>query len=88
MDYMKAQKLICDSAGHILSGSASIVVPVYDPSAGFRTKKVVRERLGKVLFLCDDKKTGIFLSPTRGLVEYDSSADEFGMLITMIRVWK
>ncbi len=60
MDYMKAQKLICDSAGHILSGSASIVVPVYDPSAGFRTKKVSESAWARYFSFVMTKKRVFF----------------------------
>ena len=34
------------------------------------------ERLGRVIYLSDNKK-GIFLLPTRGLVEYDAFSDSF-----------
>ena len=77
MAYIKTQKLVRDSAGRIISGSAAVVVTVYDPKANHHTRKIVRERLGKVLFLSEDKKSGIFLSPTRGMIEYNSFSDEF-----------
>lgn len=37
----------------------------------------VRERLGKVISLSEDKKSGVFLSPTRGLVEFDAVSGTF-----------
>ena len=77
MAYVKTQKLVRDSSGHIVSGSAAIVVTIYDPKANHHSRKSVRERLGKVLFLSEDKKSGIFLSPTRGMIEYNSLSDEF-----------
>lgn len=77
MAYIKAQKLVRDKSGCVISGSAAVVVSSYDPKAGHHVKKTVRERLGKVLYLSDDNKTGIFLSPTRGMVEYNSLTDEF-----------
>lgn len=77
MAYIKAQKLVRNNSGRITSGSAAIVVSAYDSKANHHIRKVVRERLGKVLYLSEDKKTGIFLSPTRGLVEYCSITDEF-----------
>ena len=77
MAYIKTQKIVRDSSGRIVSGSASIIVTSYDPKVNYHAKKTVRERLGKVLFLSEDKKSGIFLSPTRGLVEYSSCSDEF-----------
>ncbi len=77
MAYIKTQKIVRDSSGRIVSGSASIIVTSYDPKVNYHAKKTVRERLGKVLFLSEDKKSGVFLSPTRGLVEYSSCSDEF-----------
>ena len=40
----------------------------------------MRERLGKVVWLASDGKSGIFLffpPPSRGLVSYDSVSDSF-----------
>ena len=78
MAFIKAQKIIRDENGIIVSGSASVVDTVYVKTGkDNHSKQVVREKLGKVLYLSDDKKTGIFMSPTRGLVEYDSIHDTF-----------
>ena len=77
MAYIKAQKLVRDSSELIVSGSAAIAVSDYDPEANHHSRKIVRERLGEVLYLSEDKKTGVFLSPTRGLIEYCSITDEF-----------
>lgn len=78
MPFIKAQKVIRDSDGNIVSGSAAVVDAVYiGTGQKNHSKQVVREKLGKVLFLSEDKKTGIFLSPTRGLVKYDSRKDTF-----------
>ena len=78
MAFIKAQKVVYDESGQITSGSAAIVDTVY-VRTGTRShsRQQVRERLGKVLYLSDSKKSGIFLSPTRGLVEYDSISDSF-----------
>ncbi len=78
MSFIKAQKVVRNANGHIISGSAAIVDTVY-VSTGQKnhSRHVVREKLGRVLFLSDDKKQGIFLSPTRGLVEYSSLSDTF-----------
>lgn len=78
MAFIKAQKVIRDTDGNIVSGSASIVDTVY-VSTGRKNhcKHTVRERLGKVLYLSEDGKNGIFLSPTRGLVEYNALNDSF-----------
>ena len=78
MAFIKAQKIIRDEHGCIISGSAAVVDTVYVPSkTGSHSSQKVREKLGKVLYLSDDKKKGIFMSPTRGLVEYDALTDSF-----------
>ena len=78
MAFIKAQKIVRDDTGQIISGSASIVDAVYvKTNRKAHSKQQVREKLGKVLYLSDDRKSGIFLSPTRGLVEYDAISDSF-----------
>lgn len=77
MPYIKTQKIVKDKNGVILSGSAAIIDSEYITGPNHHTKKHVRERLGKVLFLAEDKRSGIFLSPTRGMTEYDSCTDTF-----------
>ena len=77
MAFIKSQKLVRDSNGIITSGSAAIIDTQYGDFGSYHAKHTVRERLGKILWLSDDKKTGIFLSPTRGLVEYDARKDSF-----------
>ena len=78
MAFIKAQKIVRDDSGRVKSGSAAIVDAVY-VSTGTKShsKHQVREKLGRVLYLSDDKKEGIFQSPTRGLVEYNASSDSF-----------
>ena len=74
--------------GKIISGSASIKESRYipksewvtpsDPSKKpYHSKSVTREGLGRVLFLAEDRKSGIFQSPTRGIIHYDVLKDEF-----------
>lgn len=77
MAFIKAQKLIYDENGKISSGSAAIVDTHYGDFGTYHAKHTVRERLGKVLWFSKDKKSGIFMSPTRGLVEYDAITDVF-----------
>ena len=78
MDFINAQKIVRDDSGRIISGSASVVDAVYVPTGGSaHSRQQVREKLGRVLYLSADRKTGVFLSPTRGLVEYDSVSDSF-----------
>ena len=36
-----------------------------------------KERLGRVVWLSEDRRTGIFRSPTRGIVEYSADDDAF-----------
>ena len=77
MAFIKVQKLVLSEDGNVVSGSAAVVDTVYDSSVKGRSRHRVRERLGKVISISDDRKCGIFLSPTRGLVEYDSEKDLF-----------
>jgi hypothetical protein len=50
---------------------------VYDNSRQHKSKQVVVEKLGKVLWLGDSNRSGIFLNPQRGLFFYDSNTDRF-----------
>ena len=77
MAYIRCHGLTYNEDGSIKSGSASLLESVYIKDAKYHSKQVVRERLGKVIFLAKDKKSGIFLSPTRGLVAYDARTDTF-----------
>lgn len=77
MSFIKVQKISRDTDGKILTGSAAIVESVYVKDGKFHSKQVTKEKLGKVLWLSEDKKKGVFSSPTRGLVEYDAESDEF-----------
>lgn len=67
--------LLCTS---LYNGSVAIVDTKYvKTGTKNHCKHIVRERLGKILYVADDKKSGIFLLPTRGLVEYNSVSDSF-----------
>jgi transposase len=77
MAFIRTQKLVRNEDGSIKSGSAEIVDVQYVKGARFHSKQVIRERLGRVIYLSENKKSGIFLSPTRGLIEYDASSDSF-----------
>lgn len=78
MAFIKVQKVVRDENDTILSGSAAIVDTVYiGTGQKNHSKHEVREKLGKVLFLTEDKRHGVFLSPTRGLVQYDADTDTF-----------
>lgn len=78
MAFIRVQKLVRDNNGNILSGSAAIKESRCVKDGGkFHSRQIVRERLGKVVWLSADGKSGIFLSPQRGLVSYDSVSDSF-----------
>lgn len=78
MAFIRVQKLVRGTGGNILSGSAAIKESQYVKDGGrFHSRQIVRERLGKVIWLSADGKSGIFLSPQRGLVSYDSVSDSF-----------
>lgn len=77
MAFIKSQKIVRDESGNITSGSAAIVDTKYGDFGNYHAKHTVREKLGKVIWLNSDKKSGIFLSPTRGLVEYNAQTDTF-----------
>ncbi len=77
MAFIKVQKLVRNEDGSVRSGSASILVTEYDRSAKHLSRHRIREKLGKVVTLDETGKRGVFLSPTRGLVAYDSVSDVF-----------
>lgn len=77
MAFIKVQKLVINDDGTIASGSAAICDTIYGNFGSYHAKHRVRERLGKVLYLSQDRKNGIFLSPTRGLTAYDAVSDSF-----------
>ena len=81
MAYIHVQKLVLDEDGRIKSGSASVMESVYEPnkdgSKKGHSKHVQREKLGKIVWLSEDRRKGVFLSPTRGLVEYCADCDGF-----------
>ena len=77
MPHIKKQKLVYNDDGSIRSGSAAVVETVYDSKRKGKCTHPVREKLGKILYLSEDSRSGIFLSPDRGLVEYDADLDSF-----------
>lgn len=82
MPFIRKRKLKYDSENRIISGTAAIVETHYVPgNVKHHSKQVVRERLGKVIELYSNKR-GLFLSPTRGLVIYDSQTDTFSDPVT------
>lgn len=82
MAFIRTRKLKYDTDNKIISGTAAIIESHYIPgNVKHHSKQVVREKLGKVVELYSNKR-GLFLSPTRGLVIYDSELDEFSEPIT------
>ena len=82
MAFIRTRKLKYDDENHIVSGTAAIIECHYIPgNVKNHSKQVVREKLGKVIELYS-KKSGLFLSPTRGLVVYNSETDEFSSPVT------
>ena len=77
MAFIKVQKLVKDGS-KIVSGSASLVDTKYVAGQKYHAKHSVIEKLGKILYLSDDRKFGIFISPTRGLISYDVKQNLFG----------
>lgn len=80
MAFIRCQNVKRGPDGRILSGSASIIDVTYTGAReGVKghSKQSVRESLGRILALADDRRSGIFLSPTRGIVSYDVERDEF-----------
>lgn len=83
MAFIKVQKLKMNDDGVVIGGSAAIVESKYQPQERVKphgnahSKHVVREKLGKVVWLANDRKKGIFSSPDRGLVEYSVQEDSF-----------
>lgn len=80
MPFIKIQKLCRDASGQIVSGSAAVVDTTYVAGQKYHAKHSVRERLGKVLQLAENRRSGIFNSPTRGVVRYDADSDSFSAL--------
>lgn len=66
MAFIKVQNIKRDDSGSIVSGSAAIVDTFYDPSVSGHSRHTVRENLGKVWVLADDKRSGIFRSAYMG----------------------
>lgn len=82
MAFIRTRKLRFDSENRIVSGTAAIIESHYIPGdVKHHSKQVVREKLGKVVELYSNKR-GLFLSPTRGLVIYDSELDVFSDPVT------
>ena len=77
MAFIKIQNLEFDKNGVVSRGTASIVDVSYVPGGRCHSKQNTRERLGKIITIAENRKSGVFVSPTRGLVEYNAVTDTF-----------
>ena len=80
MAFIRVQNLVRQEDGTISAGTASIIDTIYVKGAKYHSKQRTRERLGKVISLDEGNRSGVFLSPTRGLVRYDADSDCFQTL--------
>jgi len=77
MAFIRTGKLKYDGENRIVSGTAAIIEAQYIPGKVKNySRQVVREKFGKVVELYSNK-CGLFLSPIRRLVVYNSETDEF-----------
>ena len=76
MTFIRIQNARKDKDGNIVGGSASIVDSVYQSKSDVKCRQVLRESLGTIVFM-ESRRSGIFMSKTRGLVHYDVDTDEF-----------
>ena len=77
MSFLRVQNLKRDSNGIVVSGSASIMDTIYDRDRTHRSRQVVIERLGKVIWYDETAGSIICFSPARGAVEYSLKTKEF-----------
>ena len=77
MPHIKWQKVVLNEDGSVKSGSAAVLDTVYDSKRKGNCSHPVREKLGRVVWKDSGGRSGIFLSPTRGLVEYNADSDTF-----------
>lgn len=76
MTFIRVQNAKKDGKGNIIGGSASVVESVYQKCGSSSCRQLMKESLGTIVFM-DNRRSGIFLSKTRGLVHYDADKDEF-----------
>ena len=78
MAFIKVQNLKRDGKGTVVGGTASIIDVEYVAGGRQHSRQKPREPLGKVIWIAENRRNGIFLSRTRGLVAYDADADGDG----------
>lgn len=74
--FIRVQNAKKDGEGNIIGGSASLVKSTYTNTGSSPTRQTLVERLGTIVFM-PDRRSGIFLTPERGLVEYDLDSNVF-----------
>ncbi len=77
MTFIQTQKLVHDENGNVIGGYATVSETIYDPENKARPKHKTIAKLGKIIYLSKDKKSGIFFSSIRGLFEYDVLTNEY-----------
>lgn len=76
MVFIRIQNAKIDENGNIVGGSASIVESRYQKDGKSACKQVLKEGLGTIVYM-ENKRSGVFLSKTRGLIQYDADTGEF-----------
>ena len=74
--FIRVQNARKDEQGNIVGGSASLVESIYVKGGTSPTKQRLVEKLGTIVFM-PDRRSGIFLTPDRGLVQYDLGSNVF-----------
>ena len=81
MSTIRIQGLCFNPDGTVSKGSAAIVESKYvkreDKSIKNHSTRMVIERLGKVVWVAEDRQSGIFISPSRGVIFYDNATGRF-----------
>lgn len=77
MVFIQTQKLQRDENNQVIGGYATVSITEYDPNRKHNSKHKVVAKLGKILYLSEDKKVGIFQSKTKGIVEYNAITDTY-----------
>jgi len=77
MAFIRVQNLKYDENGVIVRGTASVCGSNYVKEGKYHSAQESKESLGRVIHLAKDKRSGIFMSKTRGLIEYNADLDVF-----------
>lgn len=77
MSFIRVRKLVRDEKGKVVSGSAALVESQYSKGTKYHSKQKEIEKLGKIIEIDGKGRKGLFLSPTRGLVDFDADTGVF-----------